>query len=71
MFITLLASERPDEELHGDVVDALGVFPLVRVLRLHPSLREDVSHGADEGLEPFRWPHLAGSTTLSNSRCRS
>ena len=40
-----------DEELHREVVDALGVLALVRVLRVDPSLRKDVPHGAGEGLE--------------------
>ena len=40
-----------DEELHRQVVDALGVLALVGLLGEHPALREDVAHGAGEGLE--------------------
>ena len=40
-----------DEKLHREIVDALGVLALVGVLREHPALREDVPHGAGEGLE--------------------
>ena len=47
-----VVGQRPaDEELHREVVDALGVRAIVGVLRPHPPLREDVAHGAREGLE--------------------
>ncbi len=45
-----------DEVLHREVVDALGVLALIGVFREYPALREDVPHGAGEGLEPFAWP---------------
>ena len=40
-----------EEELHRQVVDALGVLALVGLLGQHPALREDVAHGARERLE--------------------
>ena len=40
-----------DQELHREVVDALGVLALVGALGAHPALREDVPHGARDGLE--------------------
>jgi hypothetical protein len=39
------------EELHREIVHALGIAALVGVLRAQPSLGEDVPHGAGEGLE--------------------
>ena len=42
-----------DEKFHREIVDALGVLAMVGVLRSHPSLREDVAHGAGECLEAF------------------
>src|SRR5262249_39149745 len=39
----------PDEELHGQVVDALGILARVGLFRTRPSLRQDVSYGAGDG----------------------
>jgi hypothetical protein len=40
-----------DEELHGQVVDALGVLSFVGLLGAHPALRQDISHRAGGRLE--------------------
>jgi hypothetical protein len=40
-----------DEEFHREVVDALRDLALVGLLRAHPSLGENVAHGAGHGLE--------------------
>ena len=49
-----VVGQRPaDEELHREVVDPLGVLAVVGLLGLHPALREDVAHGAGDGLEPL------------------
>ena len=61
----------PDQELHGEVVDALGVLALVGLLGAQPPLREDVPHGAGDGLVALPRRQRRGSTTLSNMRCRS
>src|SRR5262249_33283159 len=42
-----------DEELHREIVDALGVLALVGILRKYPALREDVPHRVGECLETF------------------
>src|SRR5262249_43450838 len=42
-----------DQELHRHVVDPLGVFALISVLREHPPLREDIPHRAGKGRELF------------------
>ena len=42
-----------DQELHREVVDALGVLALVGLLGAHPALREDVPDGAGDGLVPL------------------
>jgi hypothetical protein len=34
----VVGQRAPDEELHGQVVDALGIVALVPVLRAHPAL---------------------------------
>ena len=47
-----VVGQRPaDEELHRQVIDALGVLALVGLLGAHPALREDVPHGTGHGLE--------------------
>ena len=45
-----------DQELHGEVVDALRVLALVGVLGAQPALREDVPHGAGDGLVALARP---------------
>lgn len=44
-----------NEELHGEIVDALRVRLRIRVLGVYPSLREDVAHRPGEGLESLTW----------------
>ena len=50
----------PDEELHGEVVDALGVRALISALRAQPPLRKDIPHRAGDGLEPRSRIHGSG-----------
>jgi hypothetical protein len=40
-----------DQEFHRQVIDALGVLPIIGGLGLDPALREDVAHRAGHGLE--------------------
>ena len=40
-----------DEKFHREIVDALGVLALIGLLGTHPSLREDIAHGAGDGLK--------------------
>ena len=47
----IVGQRAADEKLHREVVDALRVLALVGVLRQHPALREDIPHGAGEGLK--------------------
>jgi hypothetical protein len=42
-----------EQKLHREVVHTLRVLSLIRFLGVNPSLREDVSHRAGEGLEPL------------------
>jgi hypothetical protein len=42
-----------DQELHRQVIDALGVLAVVGLFCPHPSLREHIAHRAGEGLEPL------------------
>ena len=56
----VVGQRAPDEELHGEVVDALGVLALVCLLRAQPPLREDVPHGAGDGLVALPRAHRRG-----------
>src|SRR5262249_48592229 len=47
----IVGQRAADEKFHGEIVDALGVGALVGLLSLDPSLREDIAHGAGEGLK--------------------
>src|SRR3989475_5579221 len=49
-----------DQELHREVVDALRVLALVGSFRAYPSLGQDVTYGAREGLEAFAWSGSGG-----------
>ena len=40
----VVGQRAPDEELHGKVVDTLGVLTLVRLLGAQPPLRQDIPH---------------------------
>src|SRR4029077_19893388 len=42
-------------KLHGKVVDALRVFVLIRVLRMDPSLGEDIPYSPGESFKPLTW----------------
>jgi hypothetical protein len=55
-----LASDR-HEELHREIIHALGILVGVGVLGEHPALREDVAHGAGDGLEAIAWAGSARS----------
>ena len=68
-----VVGQRPaDQELHRQVVDALGVLALVCLLRAAPSAGR--GYRGRSGRPPRNAravPAAAGSTTLSNIRCRS
>ena len=50
----MLFDQRPaDQELHRQVVDLLGVRPVVRLLGPEPALGEHVADRAGDGLEPL------------------
>ena len=40
-----------NQKLHREIIDTLGVSALVRLLGMHPALRENIAHGAGEGLK--------------------
>ena len=44
-----------NEELHREVVKTFRILEFVGFLGENPSLREDVPHGAGEGLKPVAW----------------
>ena len=44
-----------DEKLHREVVDALRVLALVGRLGMHPSLRQNIAHGAGDSLKALAW----------------
>ena len=46
----------PDQELHGEVVDPLGILALVGLLGAQPPLREDIPERASGGLVALRGP---------------
>ena len=56
----VVGERAPDQELHGEIVDALGVLALVRLLGAQPPLREDVPHGAGDGLVALARTHRRG-----------
>ena len=67
-----------DQELHRQVVDALGVLALVGLLGADPALREDVAHRARDRLEPLARPggrdvdgrcRRAGGARRARRRC--
>src|SRR6266446_8423998 len=49
----VVGQRTPDEKLHGEVINALGIASFIRLLGLDPALREDVSHGTRERLKAF------------------
>jgi len=50
----------PDQELHREIVNPLGISLLVRLLGPQPSLREDVPHGTGGGLVTLPRLHRRG-----------
>ena len=63
----LLAQGAPDQELHGEIIDALGVLAVVGLLRAHPPLREDIPDGAGDGFVALPRPQLP----RDRRRCRT
>ncbi len=52
----IVGERAANQELHGQVVDALGIRLRVGALGVYPALREDVAHRAREGLESLARP---------------
>ena len=60
-----VVGQRPaDQELHRQIVDALGVLPVVGALGLDPALRKHVAHRAGDGLEALS--RLGGSERVDH-----
>ena len=51
----VVSQRATDEKLHREIIDALGVRALVGLLGLHPSLRQDIAHGAGNSLKALPW----------------
>ena len=47
----IVGQRAADEKLHREIVDTLGVVAFVRLLRLHPALRQDIPHGVSHRLK--------------------
>ena len=46
----------PDQEFHREVIDALRVLAFVGLIRVNPSLGQDIADGAGERLVALAWP---------------
>jgi hypothetical protein len=47
----IVGKRAADEELHREIIDAFRVLPGVSLLCQNPAVRENIAHGAGEGLE--------------------
>ena len=52
----VIGERAPDQVLHREIVDALGVLPRVVFFGADPALRQEVAHRAGQRLEPFARP---------------
>ncbi len=67
-----VVGQRPaDQELHREVVDLLGVSPIIGRVRLQPALRQQVAEGPGHGLETLARSDCSGRTTWSRTSRRS
>ncbi len=49
----VIGQRPPDEKLHREIIDPLGILALVGLFGPDPALRENVAHRAGKGLEPL------------------
>ena len=47
----IVGQRAADEKFHREIVNALGVLALIGFIGTHPSLRENIAHGAGDGLK--------------------